>query len=96
MRGDTLFQLMWADFLERVRSYSFSAMMLFTIFVAYFFVPALDAPLYAILVLGDYRPIYNSAWIGTMVTLLMGEFFLIFAFFMVKGSIERDRRREST
>lgn len=93
-----LYHLMRADFIERVRSYGFLMTLLFTIFLTYFFIPALDAPFYAILVLGgdesvyNYRPIYNSAWIGSMTTLLMGEFFLLFAFYLLKGTVERDRR----
>lgn len=88
----TIYHLMYADFLERVRSASFLWMLLFTICLTYFFIPALDAPIYAILNLGGYRPVYNSAWIGAMTTLLMGEFFLLFAFYLLKGAVERDRQ----
>jgi len=86
-----LYHLVRADFLERVRRYSFGAMLLFTIFLTYLFIPAIDAPAYVLLVLGGYRPVYNSAWIGSMTTLLMAEFFLLFAFYLLKGNIERDR-----
>ncbi|HDQ71981.1 MAG TPA: hypothetical protein ENN19_07780 [Chloroflexi bacterium] len=91
-RLHTLYHLMLADFLERVRSYGFLFVLLFAIFLTYFFVPALDAPIYAILNLGGYRPIYNSAWIGVMVTLLMVEFMPLFGFYLVRGGVERDRR----
>lgn len=87
----TLYHLMRADFLERVRSYGFLFVLLFAILLTYLFVPALDAPIYAILNLGGYRPVYNSAWIGVMVTLLMVEFMPLFGFYLVRGSIERDR-----
>jgi hypothetical protein len=86
-----LFHLVYADFLERVRRYSFLVTLLGTIFVTYLFVPALDAPVYPLLNLGGYRPIYNSAWVGSAVTLLMTEFLPLFGFYLVKGSIERDR-----
>lgn len=87
-----LYHLMRADFLERVRSYRFLTMLLFTIFLTYLFIPALDSVQIAGLELGGYRGEYNSAWIGSMVTLLMGEFFILFAFYLLKGSIELDRR----
>ncbi|MEW5871433.1 MAG: hypothetical protein AB1894_19325 [Chloroflexota bacterium] len=87
-----LYHLMKADFLERVRRPSFLFMLLFSVALTYFFIPAMDAPVYAHLVLGGYRPVYNSAWIGTAVTLLMGEFFLLFGFYLVKNAIEHDRR----
>lgn len=87
-----VYHLMLADFLERVRSYGFLLMLLFTVFITYVFVPALDAVQIVGLQLGDYRAIYNSAWIGSMTTLLMGEFFLIFAFYLLKGTVERDRK----
>lgn len=87
-----LYHLMRADFLERVRRYSFLMMALFTVSLTYFFVPGMDAIVYPIVVFGGYRPIYNSAWIGLAVTLLMAEFFLLFGFYMVKGAVERDRQ----
>ncbi len=87
-----VYHLMRADFLERVRSYGFLGMLLFTIFVTYLFIPAPESIQIAGLELGGYRSIYNSAWIGSMTTLLMGEFFLLFAFYFLKGSLERDRQ----
>lgn len=87
-----LYHLARSDFLERTRRYSFWVTLLFVIALTYFFVPALNAPIYPILVMGGYRPIYNSAWIGVMVTLLMTEFMLLFGFYMVKNTIERDRQ----
>ena len=88
----TLFHLLRADFLERVRSYGFLALLLFTVFLTYLFIPETTDIQIAGLNLGGYRAIYNSAWIGTMATLLMGEFFLLFSFYLLKGSVDRDRR----
>jgi len=88
----TLFHLLRADFLERVRSYGFLALLLITVFLTYIFIPEINDAQIAGLNLGGYRAIYNSAWIGTMTTLLMGEFFLLFSFYLIKGSVERDRR----
>lgn len=86
----SIFHLVRADFLERTRSYRFMVTLLFIVFVTYFFVPALDAPLYGTLSM-KYRGEYNSAWIGVLATLLMSEYLQIFGFFLVKGSIERDQ-----
>lgn len=88
----TLFHMMRADFFQRLRSYRFLAMLLFTIFLTYLFIPAIDSIQIAGLQLGGYRGLYNSAWIGSMVTLLMGEFFILFAFYLLRGSVELDRR----
>lgn len=87
----TLFHLMRADFLERVRGYGFLTLLLFTVFLEYLFIPDINDIQIAGLNLGGYRAIYNSAWIGSMTALLMGEFFLLFSFYLLKGSIERDR-----
>jgi hypothetical protein len=92
MKWRIIYHLMRADFLERVRSNSFLGMLLFTIFVTYIFIPAPESIQIAGLQLGGYRSTYNSAWIGSMTTLLMGEFFLLFAFYFLKGATERDRR----
>lgn len=84
--------MMRADFLERARSYSFLVMLLFSIFLTYFFLPAPDASLYANLAMAAAHPVYTSAAIGSMTTLLMSEFFTLLAFYLVKGGIARDRR----
>jgi len=86
-----VFHLMRADFLERTRSYRFVVTLLVIVFFTYFFVPALDAPLYGTLYM-KYRGVYSSAWIGTLATLLMSEYLLIFGFYLVKGPIVRDQR----
>lgn len=86
-----IYHLMRADFLERVRSYGFLILLLFTVFITYLFIPDIHAIQIAGLNLGGYRAIYNSAWIGSMTALLMGEFFPLFSFYLLKGSVERDR-----
>lgn len=84
-----LYHLMRADFLERVRRYNFLVLLGLTIFVGYAFVPPVSAS-YAVLNLGGYRGIYNSAWIGTMLAVLTSVWLAIFGFFPVKNAIERD------
>src|SRR5512136_3355810 len=88
----TVYHLMRADFLERVRRYSFLVTLLAIVVVTYLYLPALDTPAWFYLNMGGARPIYNSAWIGLAVAALMTEFFPLFGFYRVKNAIERDRR----
>ena len=88
----TLYHLMRADFLERVRRYSFLVTLLVIVAVTYLYLPALDTPAWFYLNMGGSRPIYNSAWIGLAVAALMTEFFPLFGFYLVKNTLERDRR----
>src|SRR5512136_37873 len=88
----TVYHLMRADFLERVRRYSFLVTLFVLVAVTYLYLPALDTPAWFYLNMGGPRPIYNSAWIGLAVAALMTEFFPLFGFYLVKNAIERDRR----
>ena len=87
-----LYHLARADFLERVRRYSFLITLLAIVVFTYLCLPAVDAPALLYVNLGAGRPIYSSAWIGLAVTTLMAEFFPLFGFYLVKNTIERDRR----
>jgi hypothetical protein len=60
-----LYHLARADFLERVRRYSFLILVGVTVYLGYLFVPPADAS-YQSVSLGDARGIYNSAWMGAM------------------------------
>lgn len=85
-----LYHLMRADFLERVRRYSFLITLGMTIFAGYVFVPSVDAD-YVTLDLGGYRGVYDSAWIGSMVALLTTIFLSLAGFYLVKNAVDRDR-----
>jgi ABC-type transport system involved in multi-copper enzyme maturation permease subunit len=87
-----LYHLSRADFLERTRRYSFLVTLLVIVVVTYLYLPAVDDIAWIKLNLGSARPIYNSAWIGIAVAALMAEFFPLFGFYLVKNTIERDRR----
>ncbi len=87
----TLLSLLRADFLERVRHNSFLVTLGLMVVAGYFFVPPADAR-YATMNLGDYRGVYNSAWIGMMNALLTLIFLSLFGFYLVKNAIERDHR----
>ena len=81
-----IYHLARADFLERVRRYSFLVMLGLVVFLGYQTAIGNMA-----LELGQYRGEFNSAWVGAMMSLI-GTFFIgWFGFYMVKGSVSRDR-----
>jgi hypothetical protein len=82
-----LYHLGRADFLERVRRHSFLLTMLFALYLGY------NAATGKItLRLGEFRGVYTSAWIGTLIALVTTTFISLVGFYIVKNSIERDRR----
>jgi hypothetical protein len=82
-----IFALARADFLERVRRYSFLLTMLFALFLGY------GAATGRITIrLGAYRGVYTSAWIGGLVTLVTTAWVSMVGFYIVKGSVDGDRR----
>ncbi len=82
-----LYQLGRADFLERARRYSF----LVTLAAALYLGWAAGAG-HIVLRLGDYRGVYNSAWVGGLMTTVTTTFLSLAGFYLVKNSVERDRR----
>ena len=81
--------LVRADFLERVRRYSFLITIGVTVFAAYSLIPPAEAR-YATVDLGGYRGVYNSAWVGCTVALLTTLFLSLVGFYLVKNAVERD------
>jgi len=81
-----IYHLARADFLERVRRYSFLAMLGLIVFLGY-----QVAIGNMTLQLGQYRGEFNSAWVGALMS--VNATFLIgwFGFYLVKGSVARDR-----
>jgi hypothetical protein len=75
-----------ADFLERVRRYSFLVMLGLVVFLGY-----QTAIGNLALQLGLYRGEFNSAWVGAMMSLIATFFIGWFGFYLVKGSVARDR-----
>src|SRR6185437_13110598 len=92
-RFNAIYHLARADYLERVRRSSFLIVLGLTIIAGYIFVPARDAS-YKTLYFGPltaaYRGIYNSAWIGTQMTLLASVWLSLIGFYLVKNTVERD------
>jgi ABC-type transport system involved in multi-copper enzyme maturation permease subunit len=85
----TLFHLMRADFLERVRRYSFLIVLGLVGYAGYLFVPPAGAA-YATLVRGSYRALYNSAGVGNLFGSVAVIFLSLFGFYLVKNAIARD------
>jgi hypothetical protein len=75
-----------ADFLERVRRYSFLVTLLFAVYLGYAAATGKIA-----LRLGDYRGVYTSAWIGANMAMVASCFISLVGFYVVKNTIERDR-----
>jgi hypothetical protein len=70
-----------------VRRYSFFLTLLFAVLLGY------GAGTGKISIhLGDYRGVYTSAWIGTMVALVTTCFISLVGFYIVKNAIDRDRQ----
>ena len=81
-----IYHLARADFLERVRRYSFLVMLGAVVFLGY------QAAIGNIGVqLDDYRGEFNSAWVGSMMAIIASFFLGWFGFYLVKGSLARDR-----
>jgi len=81
-----IYHLARADFFERVRRYSFLVMLGAVVFLGY-----QTAIGNLALELGLYRGEFNSAWVGAMMSLIATFFIGWFGFYLVKGSVARDR-----
>lgn len=81
-----IYHIARADFFERVRRYSFLIMLGAVVFLGY------QAAIGNVNVqLGNYRGTFNSAWVGGMMASIASFFLGWFGFYLVKGSIARDR-----
>jgi hypothetical protein len=81
-----LYHMVRADFLERVRRYSFLITLAAALFLAY----AVATEKVWILVGNGYRGVYNSAWIGMLMTICCSTFLSLVGFYIVKNSVLRD------
>jgi hypothetical protein len=77
-----------ADFLQRIRSYDFLIALGACVFAIYSFVPPVNAG-YTIISLGNYRGLYNAAWIGCMVAICV-PFFTLVGFYLINSAVQRD------
>ncbi len=81
-----LYHMVKADFLERVRRYSFLMTLAGALYLAY----AITAEKVVVRVGEGYRGQYNSAWIGMMMAVCCSTFLSLCGFYVVKNSVERD------
>lgn len=90
MRGfNAVFNIATADFLERIRRFSFLVVLGLTAAAGYSMVPSSDAS-YNGFVMAGCRGVYNSPWIGTIVGITVVSLLSLVGFFLVKDSISRD------
>jgi hypothetical protein len=82
---NALYHLIRADFLERTRRYSFLIMLGLVLYLGY----TVNVGQIT-LRLDSYRGIFNSAWVGSMMTLVINFFLGWFGFYLIKNSIARD------
>lgn len=80
-----LYHIARADFLERTRRHSFLIMLGLVLYLGY----AVNAGQIT-LRLDRYRGVFNSAWVGSMMTLVVNFFLGWFGFYLVKNAISRD------
>lgn len=76
-----------ADFRERVRRTGFLVTLAAAAYLGYL----VDTGR-LVLRLGAYRGVYNSAWVGSLTALVAAVFLGLVGFYVVKGSVDRDRR----
>jgi len=76
-----------ADFLERVRRYSFLVTLAFAVYLGY---SAYSGRV--ILRLGDYRGVYNTAWLSALMTPMTTTFLSLVGFYVVRNSVDRDHQ----
>jgi hypothetical protein len=86
VRIRAIYPIARADFLERVRRYSFLVTLLFAVYLGYGAATGKIS-----LRLGDYRGVYTSAWIGMNMAMVATCFISLVGFYIVKNAIERDR-----
>lgn len=86
-RARILYHLARADFLERVRRYSFLVTLAFALYLGY-----LAATGQILLNLGKYQAVYNAAYVGGFMSYLTDVFLTLFGFYIVKNAVERDRK----
>jgi hypothetical protein len=85
-RSRVLFHMVRADFLERVRRYSFLLTLGFSVYLGYAIYSGQIT-----LQLDRYHGVANAAWLGSVVALVGSVFLSLIGFYVVKNTIQRDR-----
>lgn len=86
MKRRVLYHLVRADFLERVRRYSFLVTLAAATYLGYCCETGK-----IVIRLDEYRGVYNSAWLGCLMTLVSTTFLTLIGFYIVKNAVQRDR-----
>lgn len=87
-----LWRLARADVRERTRRSGFLVSLLVMVWLAHGMMPP-DHAGYRTFDLNDlYRPAYGAAWVGALSAMLTTVYLMFVGFYLVKGSVERDRR----
>jgi hypothetical protein len=79
-----------ADLRERARRYSFFVTVAATIWFASVCLPPIGAH-YSTIRFGEWRGIYNSAWVGSAFAVLAGLLLSLPGFYLIKNALTRDR-----
>ena len=87
MNARMVWHLLRADFLERVRRYSFLVTLVATVWLGYL-VGTGKLGVW----IGDARGAFNSAWIATVMALVINSFLSLAGFYVVKNAVDRDRQ----
>jgi hypothetical protein len=81
-----LYQMVRADFLERVRRYSFLLTLAGALYLGY----GVATEKIWVVIGNSYRGVYNSAWIGAVMAVSCSTFLTLIGFYVVKNSVQRD------
>ena len=85
-------QILKADLLERTRRFSFLIICIYSMFLAFFSVPDVEAPLVSICMEPNiFNQGSNSSWISITIALCGGILFPMIGFSFVKNNISMDR-----
>jgi hypothetical protein len=76
-----------ADLLDRTRRYSYLVTLAGTLYFGY-----LVSAGYVRLTIHGQRGVFNSAWVGTLMAVTVGSLLPLVGFYLVKNSVDRDRR----
>ncbi|MBI5214295.1 MAG: hypothetical protein HY960_00920 [Ignavibacteriae bacterium] len=85
-----LLQIVISNFYDEIRRDKFFLTSLAILAIIVAAVPPPDAS-HTIINLGNYRPLYNSAWIGTVVAVLTSMIIALTGFYLLRGRIEKDK-----
>src|SRR5262249_37835725 len=85
-----LARLALGDFAERTRTYSFLVTLLVMVWATSVFIPPSGSN-YTTVNIQGHRGLYNSAWLGVQLSMLVNAFFGLIGFYLVKNAVTRDR-----